>query len=322
MALPKFSASSGALDLALSQEPGPDSAVGNGWGLVNRHRTVPSLSALTSQANGAASSAASGQQSSASDVTGVAALPASIRHSLDMKYYAENAADSAAPIMSPPNNTAAATPPKLQTSFSAGDVPTVKNAANGTSALGPNANNHALQYLQNHNASIGRIPTGIMPHRHSRELSTDNTAAYGSIGSSLQANATPFGPLGTQAPPSTAPSAASSAVSSPAASSASQYGSYYGAGSGYSNTVSSPYSGTIPLLAQGLQNMSLGGPAVYSPQNFTGYGSVYGQPTATTRDSQARVIQHRRQMDNEGKHHSIIYMWLDEFVPPLTRVQP
>jgi len=225
-----------------------------------------------------------------------------------MKYYADNSADlSAASIMSPPTNPMA-TPPKLQTSFSANDVPTVKNTS-GASVLGSNANNHAQQYLQNHNASLGRIPPAAMSNRHSRELSTDNNggvardaAGYASIGSTLQANAMPFGPMTSQAQTPTPVSSNASAVSS---SPSMPFPGYYNGVTTYNNMATanpapSPYATNIPLLSQGLQNLSLGGASVYSPQNFTGYGSMYSGP-APTRDSQARVIQHRRQLDNEGK---------------------
>lgn len=260
----------------------------------------------SSQQNGSASatSVGSGQQSSATDASSIGGLPSTLRHSFDMKYYSEAGAEgatAAASMMSPAANPILATPPKLQQSYSTNDIPTVKNSG-GVAGL---ANNHAQQYLQNHNASLGRIPAGAMPHRHSRELSTDNNmareaaAAYHSISSTLQANAVPFGPMSAQVSITAGPT--TPIASPPAPSNPSPYVGYYNAHNAYNMAPAnapSPYAANIPLLSQGMQGLAIGGSA-YPPQNYTGYGSVYGGQTPV-RDSQARVIQSRRQMDNEG----------------------
>jgi len=261
----------------------------------------------SSQINGGASvaSVGSGQQSSATDASALGGLPSNIRHSFDMKYYNEagaEAAVAAAAMMSPATNPILTTPPKLQQSYSANDVPTVKSSSSGSGL----ANSHAQQYLQNHNASLGRIPAGAMPNRHSRELSADNAlaretvAAYHSISSTLQANAAPFGPMGAQIPVTAGPPA--TVASPPALGNPSPYMQYYNGANGYGvalNNGPSPYAANIPLLSQGMQGLAIGGSA-YPAQNYTGYGSVYGGQTPV-RDSQARVIQSRRQMDNEGR---------------------
>lgn len=222
------------------------------------------------------------------------------------------------------------TPPKLQSSFSSNDVPTVKNQ--------PGANNHAQQHFHNHNASMGRIPAGAVPNRHSRELSGDSnigareqSGPFQSIQSALHANAPPFGPSGstlnqnamhnTQSSQSST-SASSQAMASPTGSINPAY-SYYngngagagaGAGPGPNNagnygpsnpTTGPPVSGgySVPYLNMGMQAMNLNGPT-YAPQNFTNFGGLYGPAAGNQpghRDSQARVIQHRRQQDNEGK---------------------
>jgi len=55
----------------------------------------------------------------------------------------------------------------------------------------------------------------------------------------------------------------------------------------------------MQMMTMGMQNMQLGQP-MYSPQNpYANYGVMY--PQASPRDSQARVIQQRRQNDGEGK---------------------
>jgi hypothetical protein len=159
----------------------------------------------SAQLNGA------GSVGSPAEVSTIGSRPSSIRHSLDgMKFFHDSQSGTSGTIDTTPSsvvsqasNHISATPPKLQQSFSANDVPTVKTPAT-SSNLGANANNHAQQHFHNHNASLGRIPAGAMPNRHSRELSNDASLANGreangfaSINSALQANAAPFGPVST-----------------------------------------------------------------------------------------------------------------------------
>ena len=113
----------------------------------------------SSQLNGAASPP---------EVNTIGGRPASIRHSLDgLKFFQDSSSSTSdtttTSIVSPPTNHILATPPKLQQSYSANDVPTVKST-NVTPGLGANANNHAQQHFHNHNASLGRIPAGAMPN--------------------------------------------------------------------------------------------------------------------------------------------------------------
>jgi hypothetical protein len=229
---------------------------------------------------------------------------------MDQKY-TDPAADAPVPTS---NGSVLTTPPKLQPSFSANDIPTLKSVSGTTVGSGPNQ--AAQQHLHNHNASMGRIPAGALPSRHSRELSgdtRDNTAAanYQSIGSSLHANAPSFGPAlaqpsnvlqgpvltqpsQTPVPPIMGPGQAMTPYNG-------NNGGYY-APNGYGNVGpangGANYHG-MPLLAQ-MQGLSLnGGGNTYSAQNYTGYAPVYAphQP----RDSQQRIMASRRQQDNEGK---------------------
>lgn len=202
-----------------------------------------------------------------------------------------------------------ATPPKLQQSYSANDVPTVKNG-NGASTMTSNANNHAQQHFHNHNASLGRIPAGAVPNRHSRELSGDNNmtanrdaSTYGSIGSTLHANAPAFGPVTTPAyQPGAANVNTAAGVAGPA-----QYQQYYNGPNAYNgipnNSAANNFNaGMLGMTMQGLNLNGTNGQPMYSPHGYGGYNPMYN-PTAhgVPRDSQARVIQNRRQMDNEGK---------------------
>lgn len=297
-ALVQLSASSAALDLALSPSPNPEASAVHSWSRINRHRTQQSLSSI----NGASSA-------QAGDLASIGSRPNSLRHSLDLKYISENATEPSGGIMNPSgNHNMNTTPPRLQSSFSANDVPTVKNQS-GAAMMGGNANNHAQQHFHNHNASIGRIPAGAVPTRgHNRELSSDSNvnsgreqaAGFPSIQSALHASAPPFGPSMTSA----APMSSASTISSPT--SAAPAGQFHGffPTNGYAPAGANGAGNFgIPMLAAQMQQMNMNGVnngnTVYPPQNYTGYGSMPYNP-AGQRDSQARVIQHRRQLDNEG----------------------
>lgn len=204
-----------------------------------------------------------------------------------------------------------ATPPKLQQSYSSNDVPTVKNG-NGTSNMSSNANNHAQQHFHNHNASLGRIPAGAVPNRHSRELSGDSSAtanrdaaAYASIGSTLHANAPAFGPVTTGTYQSGAANVAS--FPTPAALTAANQYPYYNGANAYNsipnNTAGNNFTtGMLGMSMQGLSLAGNNGQAMYSPHGYGGYNQMYNPVSrGVPQDSQARVIQTRRQMDNEGK---------------------
>ncbi|PHH66643.1 hypothetical protein CDD81_6480 [Ophiocordyceps australis] len=259
------------------------------------------------------------------EIASIGSRPTSLRNSLDLKYMSANAIEGSSGIMPSQSSSNMATPPRLQTSFSANDVPTVKNPA-GASVAGNNANHHAQQHFHHHNASIGRIPAGAMSNRgHSRDLSSDNgvngsreqSSGYPSIQSALQASAPPFGPsLNSVAPvASVAPPMASTGSNA----SMSHFHGFYPA-NGYapaSTTAASSYA--MPMLAASMQQMSINGVnggTMYPSQNYTGYGSMpynngqnghnHGQPSQA-RDSQARVIQHRRQMDTEAmaRYHNM-----------------
>lgn len=260
--------------------------------------------------------------------------PNTYRHSLEMKMeqkFADAVSDTA-PAAN--NGTILTTPPKLQNSLSANDVPTLKTVVGAS--VGSTPNHAAQQHLQNHNANMGRIPAGALPNRHSRELSADgrdNGAAMGyqSIGSTLHANAAPFGPTLTQTPghlqgsglvaPQTPQSQAGNHIISPLSAVSAYSGTYtpssysngllYGGGphtpytpmngSGLSSNSSingnSPYN--MSQLSMQMNGLSVNGTPGYSPGNYGGYNSMFTPPQQ--RDSQARVIQSRRQQDNDGR---------------------
>lgn len=141
-----------------------------------------------------------------------------------------------------------------------------------------------------------------MPTRHTRELSNEGSpagsreqsGAYPSIQSTLQGSAAPFGP--------TMPSPAAGPGPMGAPNQAAGYPYYVG--NNYGPSAAPPSTGApnygVPLLAMGLQNMNING---YPNGGYAGaYAPGYPSTSQQQRDSQARVIQNRRQMDNEGNY--------------------
>jgi hypothetical protein len=166
-------------------------------------------------------------------------------------------------------------------------------STNGTHSVNTTPNSHAQQHLHNHNASLGRIPPNAMNNRLSREMTSPEAAtlreaqngAYQSISSALHPNAPAFGPSLTQ---SMAQQPMTASITSPTAQQAYPVQPYY-------NNYN------MGMMTMGMQNMQLAQP-MYSPQMpYANYGGGAMYQAAPPRDSQARVIQQRRQNDGEGE---------------------
>jgi len=286
----QLSASSAALDLAGSQFSGIEA--NGGWGAFTPGRHRPSqhslpMNALPGNGLGSGSTLSNGPESPIS-------VRPSYRHSLDLKYY-EGHQEASSQVSSPSKQSVQSTPPKLQSSYSANDVPTMRSNTNGNATINTTPNSHAQQHLQNHNASLGRIPPNAMSNRLSREVSpTESTTlreaqngGYQSIQSALQASAPPFGPSLTQGmSPAQIPAAMTSPIPQSPYSSSGYYNNY-----------------NMQVMTMGMQNLQMS-PQLYSPHNPYAYPTMYpqaGPVVAQPRDSQARVIQQRRQTDGEGK---------------------
>jgi hypothetical protein len=201
-----------------------------------------------------------------------------------------------------PSSNPITTPPKHQNPYSAADANPAKSASGQN--FGSSPNNHAQQHFHNHNASLGRIPLSAMSSRPTPQLSNDGNPAvsreqsggYPSIQSTLHASAAPFG---SSMPPS-------SMAPNPNTPNQVPGGYPYYIGNNFGPTAPGPPSTSggnfgVPLLAMGMQNMNLNGypnggyaGGVYPPAGYHG-------ASQQQRDSQARVIQNRRQLDNEGK---------------------
>lgn len=286
----KLSASSAALDLALSQSPGPD-AQAPGWHVPRHRQAQQSLPTNTFHKVAQVEEYDVGQ-ANGNDTTPVKNM-ANNRRSVEFNFSPEPKRSSYA---SPTNGM-----PKLTQSFSASDVPTLKNGAGVNGANGGGFNTHAEQHLHNHNANLGRIPPNAVNNRHSRDYKEND---YRSAQSGLHASAAPFGPPVTTAAPMTG---VAGTVGSPAVSQ-------------FTTTPSSnaPYYGYGMLngmngLANAMNGLSMGptsqmsGPPSFAGNGMYGNNVPYYNPYATygpggrVQDSQARVIQSRRLQNDANR---------------------
>ncbi|CAI6333901.1 unnamed protein product [Periconia digitata] len=273
----ELSASSAALDLALSQSPGPDNQPNgsNGWSARHRQAQQSLPTNTYRKASQVEEYEASKDSTPPSKANGN-------RRSVEF---------SLSPMASAGKRSSFA---KLQQSFSSNDVPTLKNGEGANGMNGNSVNAHAEQHLHNHNAGLGRIPPNVM-NRHSRELSNG-------FNSGLHASAAPFGPAITSA----APGSVASTIGSPTMSqysTASTPAPYYGYGMSMLNNAMGGMSlGGAPGNYNGNYNQN----AMYNPQGGMTtpfYGSPYAAygPNGRVQDSQARVIQSRRMQSDANR---------------------
>ncbi|KAF2002512.1 ARM repeat-containing protein [Amniculicola lignicola CBS 123094] len=297
----QLSASSAALDLALSQSPGPD-ASGAVW--PSRHRQHPSLPTNTLR------NAAPADEHNAGAINGNVEMPptkamANNRRSVEFNFNAQyNAGESKRSSYHGATNGM----PKLQQSYSTNDVPTLKNGngVNGMNGMNGMNGGYADQHFHNHNASLGRIPQNAMSNRHSRELSVglkDQDSAYRSLQSGLHASAAPFGPSMTSAG---ATNGVAATMSSPAMT-------QYSSSASINSMNTAPYYGyAMSALNSSMNGMSIGSgsqygappssyssPVVYPGIPYNPY-TTYG-PSGRVQDSQARVIQSRRLQNDANR---------------------
>ncbi|KAF2205397.1 ARM repeat-containing protein [Delitschia confertaspora ATCC 74209] len=309
----KLSANSAALDLALSQSPGPESeSQANGWApyATPRHAHRHSQQSLPTNTFRKASqvdeydvSKLNGNKVETTPTRSVTDNRRSVEFNFGGPFSPESKRSS---FHNSPANGAVNGMPKLTSSYSANDIPTLKNG-NGVNGSGQNGinssasaafNTHAEQHLHNHNASIGRVPTNAFPSRHSRETS-------GGYSGGLHASAAPFGPAITSAPFMSGITAAT--VGSPTLSqysTAPSPGAYYG---GYGLSMLNASMGSVSLGAPvgsqqnynpvSMQQMYPGPQSFgYNVNPYVSYG-----PNGRVQDSQARVIQSRRMQNDSNR---------------------
>ncbi|KAK8217805.1 hypothetical protein BKA81DRAFT_377792 [Phyllosticta paracitricarpa] len=266
----RLSASSAALDLALSPgEPGPEvPTTANDWQPIrSRHVAQHSM-----PANNLQKSDEFDFGNTASD----ARANLSNRHSTEVRFTGFGDQKRPGLLSSPPASNGM---PKLSSSYSTNDIPTMKNT-NGLATTNSNGgvNTHAENHFHKHNASMGRIPATAL---HSREVSAsdnqlqDQHQSFRSPRSSLHASAAPFGPNHNNnnalVPATTA------AISSPPTTTLNNNA---------LNTMSPPQAPQYPatnfnyggygMMGMNMQNLNLGQLGQYGNQPLGGQAS-YGQ---------------------------------------------
>lgn len=295
----QLSASSAALDLALSQNPVPETQ-SNGWTPFARHQAsrqslpqnVFDIHQPNQQSLDSPNSSSQLSIDTTADSDSSARQPN--RHSMEASIASYAQKNMLAQTIT--NGTSSMRPnlANIQSSYSTNDIPTLKNPNGLTTPISP-PKTQAQQQFHNHNASLGRIPPHAVSSRHSREMSVgeirreEQNNNYKVVHSELQASAAPFGPsMSTPAPVESMPANA-------ALSNVSQYASpaYYG---GYGMQLINMGMTPIHMNNQlGFNNQV----SPYQPQSsFLPY-SQYGQQGRMP-DSQARVIQQRRMQNVEG----------------------
>ncbi|KAL8838035.1 MAG: hypothetical protein Q9170_002316 [Blastenia crenularia] len=294
-----LSASSAALDLALSQSPGPESQA-NGWTPFGRHSSQSSVSQNTMKAQSNGQSTAVGSAVSSSNIAqqspeAIGTSRNANRHSMEASLASYAQANLSGQIHG--NESASSRPSlaNLQSSYSTNDIPTMKNN-NGLGTSTP-SKSRAQQHFHNHNASLGRIPPGAVSNRHSRDLSggenrrEEQINGYGQISSTLQ---TSIAPLAATSVTATSPV---ESVASPVSqlNSMPQYAApaFYG---GYGMQLMNMGMTPVQMSNQMVFNNQL--QAYPTQNNFTPY-QTYGAPAGRFADSQARVIQQRRMQYGE-----------------------
>lgn len=197
----QLSSDSTALDLATSQSIEPETQ-SNDWPSFNKNRhsqqSLPlnALRRLSQTEDFSQDPSILPSNGISSDST--VKLGAANRRSLEVKF--SPFADRRSSIVGGPVNGSANGVPKLQSSYSTSDIPTVKNP-NGSSTMNSGVpKSRAEQRLHNHNASLGRIPPGAVPNRQGREISNNETRLEEQantlrvLNSALQPSAPAFGP--------------------------------------------------------------------------------------------------------------------------------
>ena len=288
----QLSASSAALDLALSQSPGPE-AQSNGSAPFARGHRISQPTFPQEFFKGVQNPQGNKAATQHEEAAGNCRLN---RHSMEASL--ATYASSTLPGQLTPNDVAAGRPSlaNLQ-SYSTNDLPTMKNA-NGTIPTVTPPKTNAAQHFHNHNASLGRIPPNAVSNRHSRELSGgDNRREDPVFGyqSNLYSQTT-----ATPQPNTAAYSPSNMAVSltDTMANQIAQINPQYAAPAFYGGYG-------MQLMNMGMTPLHMNNPMAFNPQmqsyqqqNAFGQYQNYGQQ-GRLQDSQARVIQQRRMQNGE-----------------------
>ncbi|KKA30109.1 hypothetical protein TD95_003064 [Thielaviopsis punctulata] len=266
---------------------------------------VPSKASAISESLGASdwgvlSRSRSGFGSHAHQPIGSSSVPNSFRHSLDLKFLTENSIADAPSVtsnpISPPNGTISSPAGKLSGTYTPTEQSTMSKTP-GSTLFNP----------------ISRLGVGSMAPRSTSQLGGDMSRESGSgFMSSLHGGAASFGPS----------VAGNSQTSAPG-----PHTFYPGANSFNPAPGSQPSgNGMMSMLSMGMQNMNMNSfqpsaaqapsfapasaniPTSVSPHAANGVTAPGGSSQGAfpspphARDSQARVIQNRRQQDSEANN--------------------
>ena len=202
-------------------------------------------------------------------------------------------------------------PPKLQTSYSTNDIPTMgtndsngkPRESNGSSAYPTPQTSTAEQRLHNHNASLGRIPVGaINTARHGRDFSAgferneeprSDVTSVGVVSTPRASYHSPTGNNNINESPS---------GNTPATSPMSPFG---------TNNAGFGSLGQSSSLASSLSHLAINSPNGWNGSAMQPFASPYGGNYNTYQgfgsgyqrfsDSQQRVVHERRKRDSEGQ---------------------
>ena len=304
----KLSASSAALDLALSNSTGNE-AEANDWPSISHHRfsqqSMPPSVFDTHDSSQHGLGSPTGSQQLESIIDSPTAQRTVNRHSMESSLASLGSKNL---FNSNVTNGSAVPRPNLsniQSSFSTNDIPTLKS--NPAASAVPAQATHAEKHFHNHNASMGRIPPNGVNNRISRDLATNSASSATSVPSmearrdeplnglkqlhsDLQANATPFGPTTSAGSPAEPISGAITPPNMQPFANPAFYGGY-----------------GMQMMNMGMAPMQMGGMSPFANQmsmlqgqNQFGPYSPYNQ-MGRMQDSQARVIQQRRTQNNDGE---------------------
>lgn len=311
----QLSASSAGLDLALSQLPGPEDQPSTDRTTASRHRQSLPPSAMRQTAFLAGDAGMSPLNGILTDMA-TAKNTAANRRSLEVKF--SGLVENKRPALLPtPMNGATNGLPRLQSSYSTNDIPTLKS----TSAIFPHQqivghsqNPHQELVVSDIQSPPPQPPTAnTLGNRQSQNAQSypnnrDSSHDVGTVNSNLQASAAPFGPSASTSAqtPHSAHLPINGIIGGATPSMAAPYGApaYYG---GYG----------MQMLTGGMNNMYIGNqgqwplqtptpaPAQASAPTYQGaLGGYpqYPQPTPVRfPDNQTRVMQQRRNQNGDGK---------------------
>ena len=194
----------------------------------------------------------------------------------------------------------------LASSLSTNDLPTVKNTGIIASNITP-PKTHAEQHFHNHNASLGRIPTGIANNRQSRDFAngerTENQQASQLSVSNLKPSGAVTGNTSVLANESPSTGSMSNQYGGQQSTMPPNYGNF-----GMQMVNMNMNMASLQLANPMMFNQQL---ANYQQQNGFGQYSNFGSP-APMQANQTRLPQQRRMTNGDGDNQRFMHVRLED----------